>query len=87
MSLAFTKPLMVGLFDDLYDAAKVKGEFDKPWKDAEKKTVPPKDTIKKIVEVKGEKKEVTKYIYEVTEPKVQSLGPAGWQRPPACAVA
>ena len=73
MSLAFTKPLMVDLFNDLYDAVKVKGEFDKTWKDAEKKTVPPRDTIKKIVKVKGEKKEVTKYLYEVTEPKCSLL--------------
>jgi CRISPR-associated protein Cmx8 len=73
VTIAFTAQSMVDLFDDLYDAARVETEFDKPWKDKEKSLVPPVRMIKTIGEVKGEKKEVKKYIYEVTEPKCSLL--------------
>ncbi len=60
---------MVDLLDDLYDAAKVETEFAKPWKDSEKKVIPPVRTIEQTIEVDGKKKQATKYVYEVTEPK------------------
>lgn len=69
VTVTFSKRSMVDLFDDLYNAAKVEAEFDKPRKDSEKRTIPPKRTIERDVEVKGKKKQVTKYIYEVIEPK------------------
>lgn len=67
--IAFTKQSMVDLFDDLYDVANVDIEVDKPWKDSAKNRALPERTIKRIVEVEGKKKEITKYIYSVTEPK------------------
>jgi CRISPR-associated protein Cmx8 len=69
VTITFSKQSMIDLLDDLYDAAKVEAEFDKPRKDSEKRTIPPKRTIERDVEVKGKKKQVTKYIYDVIEPK------------------
>jgi CRISPR-associated protein Cmx8 len=69
VTIAFTRRSMIELFDDLYDAAQVETEFDKPWKDSERTIVPPIRTIKRVVEVEGKKKELNKYIYRVTEPR------------------
>ena len=68
-TIAFSKQSMVDLLDDLYDAAKVETEFAKPWKDSEKNIIPPVRTIEQTIEVDGKKKQATKYVYEVTEPK------------------
>ncbi len=69
VTITFSKQSMVDLFDDLYDAAKVEAEFAKPRKERVKKANPLIRTIERTVRVKGKKKHVTRYIYEVIEPR------------------